>query len=781
MSEPTQARQGLPTLSLDSEWRLQHFADGIGANSGVYRAEHDDADWLPATVPGQVQADLHAAGVIPDPFFGLNYEQCLWVEEQEWWYRRSFVPEREDLPGRRVELVFEGLDTFATVYLNGEKLGESRNMWVPALFDVTDKLKWGQPNVLAVRLRSPFEAVKEDMAADDTPEANAFFSPKERLYARKAQMSYGWDISPRIVSVGIWRSVYLRAVPDVAIRSFWQWTRRLLMPYAYLGFEVEVENLGKKSRRAAIRMEAACGDKTMKWECKRRLGSGVSTIDILMEVHRPPLWWPHEVGDQNLYRGTVSIILDGQVIHALPVTFGIRKIDLVLNDPDTEENRFYFTVNGVPVFIRGTNWMPTDAMFFRETRDRLRAVLDLCCDAHCNMLRIWGGGIYESPDFYELCDEMGIMVWQDFMYACGLYPQNEAFLAQARAEAEWVVPALRGHPCLALWAGDNENDCAYGWSEGEPDRYLKNRITRQVLPGVVSRLDPTRPYIPSSPFNPSGHGDPNGAAEGDVHLWDHSKRARDPMYFTDQSKFLSEIGRICPANLSTTQRFLAPEDQWPPQNKAWEHHVGTIPTSDFERRGKTDLGVRNLIGRDAESLEEYIAASQYGQAWCLGEWIERARRRKPECGGILWWNIFDNWPEHVDAVVDYYFGKKVGYTAVQRASEPLLPSIAHADDAFEVFLCNDLLAPSSGMMTLSVCDLSGSSYIVRAEPVSVEANASTCVARIPLSELGDLDANAQYLHVLYEPTNGEAIENRHILDDVTNLAIFAAVYGPLNP
>ena len=781
MTKDDRTDHGLPALSLDGAWRLQHFDDGVGANSGVYRAECDDSEWLPATVPGQVQADLHAGGLIPDPFFGLNYEQCLWVEQKEWWYRRCFIPRRDELPGRRIELTFGGLDTFATVYLNGEKLGESANMWVPVVFDVTDRLRWDELNVLAIRLRSSFAAVQDAMAADDTPEASAFFSPRERLYARKAQMSYGWDISPRIVSVGIWRPVNLVAVPAVAIRDFWTWTESASEEKATLGFEINCENLTDQALEVDCTLQAACENSAIVWEERLSLAPGRQVLRGSLDIASPLLWWPHEVGPQHLYRGTVSVAVAGDVFHVKHCAFGIRKVDLVLKEPATGENRFHFTVNGVPVFIRGTNWMPTDAMFFRETRDRVRAVLELVRDCHNHMVRIWGGGVYESAGFYELCDELGIMVWQDFMYACGLYPQNEAFLAQARAEAEWVVPALRGHPCLVLWAGDNENDCAYGWSEGEPDRYLKNRITRQVLPEVCARLDPTRPYIPSSPYNPSGHGDPNSADEGDVHLWDHSKRPRDPMYFQDRSKFLSEIGRICAANLSTTRRFLAPEDQWPPQNQAWEHHVGTIPTCDFERRLKTDLGIRNLIGRDAESLEEYIAASQYGQAWCLGEWIERARRRKPECSGILWWNIFDNWPQHVDAVVDYYFGKKVGYAAVQRACRPLLPSICRADDALEVWLLNDLLGPSSGMLTLSVHDLSGSSYIARVEPVAVAANTSACVARIPLAELGDLDADAQYLHVLYEPTDGDAIENWHILDDARDLAVFEAVYGPPNP
>jgi beta-mannosidase len=767
----------LTTTPLPSEWKLQHFDDGAGEAVGAHGVGLDDSAWIAATVPGQVHLDLMAAGLIPDPFFGLNFEQCLWVEGQEWWYRTTFTPDREALVGARTELVFEGLDTFATVYLNGEPIGAGRNMWVPLVLDVTGKLHWDEANTLAVRLRSPFAAVQDDMAADDTPEANAFFSPKERLYARKAQMSYGWDIAPRIVSVGMWRPVVLRAVPDVVIRDFWTWTSGLDETGADLRLEVQVENLAAEPRKVTIRLAATCDGHEILWECDRTLAPGLSTVSDGLRVAAPRLWWPHGMGDQTLYRGTVTLGLLEQMFHVKHCAFGLRTLDLVLQDPETGENRFFFRVNGVPCFMRGTNWMPTDAMFARATPERLDAVLELCREAHCNMLRIWGGGIYEAPAFYELCDEKGLLVWQDFMMACGLYPQNESFRQQMREEAEWVITSLRGHPCLALWAGDNENDCAYGWVEGEPEAYLRNRLTRQVLPEVCARLDPSRTYIPSSPYNPSGHGNPNAPEEGDVHLWDHSVRARHPMYFTDTSKFLSEIGRICAANPSSTERFLAPEDQWPVANKAWEHHVGTIPTTDFQRRWRTDEGIRNLIGRDAESLEEYIAASQYGQAWCLGEWIERARRRKFECGGILWWNIFDNWPEHVDAVVDYYFGKKVGYTAVCRASRLLMPSIAREGDAFSVYLLNDTLEPSSGMLTLSVCDLSGSSWIAHADHVSVEANTSTIVARVPVPDFGDLDADSTYLHVVYEPDTGAPIENWHLLDDVKSLAVFAKVYG----
>ncbi|HJN19156.1 MAG TPA: hypothetical protein QGH10_26930 [Armatimonadota bacterium] len=762
---------------LDTGWKLRQFDDGEGESLGAHLGDHDDSGWIPATVPGQVHMDLMAAGEIEDPFFGLNYEKCLWVEEKEWWYRTEITPRRDEWTELRMELAFEGLDTFATVYLNGEVLGESRNMWVPVHFDVTDKLKWDEPNTIAVRFRPPLAAVRPDMEADDTEDVNAFFSPRERLYARKAQMSYGWDISPRIVSVGIWRPAVLRSTRLLRIVDFWSRTDSLEDGCATVTFEVTVENYSDRAIDATCNLQASCDGRGFGWSQTISSPPGRRTFTGTVTLDDPQLWWPHGMGEQNLYRGEACVTADGERFECYDLALGVRTIELVTEDPKSGESRFYFAVNGVPCAIRGTNWMPTDAMFARVDRGRLQRALTLCTDAHCNMLRIWGGGIYEDPEFYRLCDEMGLMVWQDFMYACGLYPQNEDFLQQAREEAEWVVRELRGHPCVAIWAGDNENDAAWGW-HGKPDGYLGNRITREVLPEVCERLDPSRSYVPSSPYNPSGSGDPQSPDEGDVHIWDHSVRPRHPMYFEDRSRFISEIGRICAANRSSTERFLAPEDQWPHANKAWEHHVGSIPTEDFERRQKTDLGVRNLIGRDAESLDEYIAASQYMQAWCLGEWIERARRRKFECGGILWWNIFDNWPQHVDAVVDYYFGEKVGYRAVQRASRLLLPSIALNDGVAEVSLVNDHLTGSTGRLTLSVVDLQGNARQVAEASVSIAANASSVV--LSTDDVGEIDSDANYLRVLYAPEQGDPIENWHILDDCASLAVFEAVYGPVN-
>ena len=803
--------------SIEGGWRLKAFEDGEGEQRGAAAPDFDDADWLPATVPGQVHMDLMDGGIIPDPFFGLNYGQCLWVEEKEWWYRVRFAAPAQDAGTVRTELVCEGLDTFATVYLNGERLEPSfgrhpgteaaalRNMWVPAAFNVTGKLRpGGNANVLAVRLRPWKAAVREAMAADPTPDADSFFSPRERIYARKAQMSFGWDIAPRIVTVGIWRPVRLEVLPAHAIRDVWVRAGEVSPERAVVSAEVRVESFSEaavgrpEDRRTAsdemlrsaqhdtaitCRLRAKCGDSVV--EAAGAVAEGLAQLEVT--VLKPRLWWPHGMGAPDLYEGEVTLEQGGRVVHRRAVTFGIRDMRLHLADPETGANRFFFTINGERRFILGTNWIPVDAMFARVTRERLAAVLQLLLDAHNHMVRIWGGGIYESPDFYDLCDRLGIMVWQDFTYACGRYPQSDDFLAQVRAEGEGVVRALRNHPSLVLWAGDNENDCAYGWGEGGgAEAYLRNRLTREVLPEVCARLDPDRPYIPSSPFNPSGHGDPNAPDEGDVHLWDHSKRPRDPLYFADRSLFLSEIGRICAANRSSTERFLAPADRWPVANKAWEHHVGTIPTCDFERRAKTDLGIRNLIGRDAESLSEYIAASQYGQAWCLSEWIERARRRKFECGGILWWNLFDNWPEHVDAVVDYYFGRKAAYAAVQRACRPVCPSVCHVTAAegkparFEVWLLNETRQQVGGRLTVERRDVGGNVVVVRVAQVVGAVNASTPVLEIPDDEVGPLDPDQEYLAVRLETAAGEVLEAKHVLDACQSLGVLASVFGPVD-
>lgn len=754
-------------------WQLAHFADGEGEDAA--QGVTDEADWIAATVPGDIHLDLLAAGRVPDPFIEDNYKHSLFAEEREWWYVREFTPEADMLACRRVEILFEGLDTFATVYLNGVEIGTSRNMWVPLTADVTDLLQPLGANTLAVRLRSPSAAVREDMERDETPHVTAGFTPRERVYARKAQMSFGWDIAPRLVTCGIWRPVRLighgaGAIRDVHVRS-----RLNEDGSATVALTALAEPFVREGD-FAILFRARCGDSAFEASASLQREGGPLSGSCEVRVPGPKLWWTWDTGEPNLYDLEATLLCDGTPVARWAGRFGIRDIELRLADPASGEPRFSFILNGRDTFMRGTNWIPVDAIFARVTRERLAEVLGLARELNCNMLRVWGGGIYEAPAFYDLCDELGILVWQDFMFACAIYPQNDGFLTQVFEEAESVVRALRNHPCLAIWSGDNECDCSYrGLVGGEA--YHSNRITRGVLPAVVSSLDPDRPYVPSSPSNPSGAGDPNGDAEGDTHIWSHNEHPRAPMYFADRSKFISEIGRISPATLGTIRRFLRPEHQWPNANPVWDQHLGTLPTCDFHRRDRMDEAIERILGAKPQTLEDYVEASHLLQAWCLSEWIERARRRKFECGGILWWNLFDNWPQHSDAVVDHYFGVKPAFHAVKRSSRLVLPSIAPEADGWSLWVVNDLDEPCSVEIELAAASVQGSSRTLLTTEAVCPANSSAMVAQVTSDAAGKLDPDSDYLVVTMRGGGAEPVMGYHVLNGCKSIAVLRSIYG----
>ncbi len=754
----------------DSVGPLAHSLDGAWELCGTEAADAS-ARWIPARVPGDIHIDLEARGRIPDPFVDDQYRAGLFAEERDWWYRRDVAIPPDWEMHDRVELVFEGLDTFATVYWNGAEIGRGANMWVPVRIDVTERLRRGGPVELRVRLRSPMAVARERMPSEPDPMVTGFFSPVERCYARKAQMSYGWDIAPRIVTCGIWRPVRLEGHRCGILRDVAYRTQLLEDGRALVSVRVEAEAIAEGGTWTA-RVQASCGSSRIRLEVALDAEGDLLAGEAECIVDDPRLWWPRDLGEPNLYAARCELRRSGELVAAREERFGIREVRLVLTDPTTGAARFLFTLNGRPTYLRGSNWIPVDALFARITRERLSAALDLAGELSCNCLRIWGGGIYEDPAFYEMCDERGILVWQDFMFACGLYPSEQWFLDEVRAEAEHVVRSLRNHACLLLWAGDNECDCGYGW-HGLPGRYVENRVTRGVLPETVAALDPTRPYIPSSPWNPSETGDPNGSAEGDTHLWSHDQPPRAPMYSEDRSLFLSEIGRICPASLETIAQFLSPEHRWPHANPVWEQHVGTIPTSDFQRRQRMDDALLNTLGSLPETESEYVEASQLLQAWCLSEWIEQARRRKPECWGILWWNLLDNWPQHSDAVVDYYFRRKPAFGAVARASTPVALSVAAHESGFGVWILNDLDPEVAGTVTLERRSLDGGRAVLAEAAATAARNASTLV--LTASAEG-LDPQRDYLVARVTTADGSR-EARYVLDGCQSVAVLRAVYG----
>lgn len=647
-------------IRLDSGWRMTWTEHGEQVRE-YSSACLDEASWFAAGVPGDVHLDLMRAGRIPDPFAGTNTDAVLWMEQKDWWYRTRFVAGTGTREGPlrvpvRAYLVFHGLDCFATVYLNGEEIGRHANMFRPLELDVTGRIRPGAENTLAVRLASPIFAPLGNGTSPPTP----WGFPRQ--LSRKAQMSYGWDIAPRLLTIGIWRPVELLLVDQARITDVWIRTRALetnargkagASMEAVVAIQVEPPDEG-----AELEVELAAGDRLL----RRRLGPaapGVHEVRFEWKIDEPRLWWPNGSGEPHLYPYRVRLLAGREALDERRGGFGVRTIELDRSPTEDGGHRFQFSVNGREIFMRGWNWTPPDAIFARAGPERRERLLRAAHDSGANMLRVWGGGVYEAPDFYRTADRLGLLIWQDFMFACSRYPQDGGYLAEVRAEAEHVVRALRSHPSVALWCGDNECDAAYPDPES-------NRITREVIPEVVSSLDPDRPYIPSSPHSPAGrrYNDEN---DSDVHLWRHGASYLDPYYLEGRPKFVSEIGYLSLPDAEVVNAFVGDSPAWPAEGPVWDHHAAdALRVRRF--RGMEHLA-RNLAacGRGAPgSLDEYIETSQELQAEAYRTWIDEFARR-PGCSGLLIWNLCDCWPQMSDAAIAYPFRPKKAYSAVKEA------------------------------------------------------------------------------------------------------------------
>lgn len=612
-------------------------------------------NWINAKVPGDVHLDLIEAGEGPDPYFGLNADLWRWVEEKDWWYRLDFrMP--KILSGERAFLVFEGIDTFATVFLNGQKIAENSNMFTPIEVDIT-KIASQEENRLAVRIASPLFSV--NVKADERVGSDWNIP---RLFARKAQFNYGWDIAPRLISIGIWRPVKIEIYEKGRIKDVWIRIIDYDRKSAKMRAELEIELFEKLQCKGTCKIEIyEEGEKIFEKEVEIDPSELKQKVQLNFELSNPRLWYPNGVGEPFLYSYRATLVCDGKRVDEWKGNFGIRRVELIQEPQEDGGTSFYFKINGRKIFVKGFNWTPADALPARISKERYEELLKLVKEAGANMLRVWGGGIYEPEIFYDLCDKFGIMVWQDFMFACGHYPEHEDFLKEVKKEAEVVVRRLRRHACIAIWSGGNENDMFRFWREGK--KYVEHKI-RWILKDVCEELDPQTPFIPDSPFSPSGD-NPNDTNEGDSHRWAHGKSYEDDFYLKDKSRFVSEIGHISVPSKEVLLKFIPEDKLWPPFNEYWYYHSSDTLRVGWKYRIESLFqSIRNNKLPEPKSLEEFIEVTQELQAKAYVRWVEHYASVK-ECGGILLWNVCDCWPQISDSVIAYPLAPKKAYYAVK--------------------------------------------------------------------------------------------------------------------
>jgi beta-mannosidase len=685
--------------------------------------------WHSATVPGCVHTDLLNNKLIDDPFYRDNEQKLQWIGKTDWEYQTSFVVAPEVLTRDNIDLVFEGLDTYATVFLNDALLLNADNMFRTWRVDSRRLLKSGA-NTLRIRFRSPINEVLPLMAKMNyqLPAGNDQ-GEKTSPHTRKAPYQFGWDWGPRFVTSGIWRPAYLEAWDKARVEDLHILPKQVTTESASLTAEVEV--FANSSLTATIVVDNL---NSRRMVAKRSVnlvpGSNRFTLDFV--IPRPALWWPNGLGAHPLYKFKARLLINGQPIDETSVHTGLRSLEL-RQEPDAAGKSFTFVINGVPVFAKGANWIPADSFPTRISRARYRQLLESARDSNMNMLRVWGGGIYEQNDFYELCDEMGILVWQDFMFGCSMYPGDQAFLDNVRQEAIDNVKRLRNHPSIVIWVGNNEMESGWfhwGWKDQLPaklwDDYLK--LFYGVLPEVCASLDPSRPYWPSSPSSKL-EDDPESQKMGDLHYWQVWHAALPFSEYEKQApRFMSEYGFQSFPQLETVNTYTVPAD----------HDIQSPVMMAHQRHPRGNQLIREYMLRDypePKDFESFLYVSQVLQAEGIKIGAEHLRRIMPHNMGSLFWQLNDCWPVASWSSIDYTGRWKALEYYARRFYSEILVTPHEQNGNLDVFVVSDRLQPAAAQMDMSLLDFGGNQLWSQRLNIEIAALKSKSYFTIPVNKL----------------------------------------------
>ncbi|MHB1295536.1 MAG: beta-mannosidase [Anaerolineae bacterium] len=726
-------------MSLDGTWQLKG-TDGRRGGVVPYCAPNiDDRTCLEAQVPGQVHLDLMRCGQIDDPRVGTNALKARWVEEQFWIYRRTFTAPPEALVARKAWLVFEGLDLTAEIYLNGACVGKHANAYRPCRLDVTEALRPGE-NALAVLLDAGLHGVGDRLAGEYDPGHDDSLLHK-RMWLRKPQYQFGWDWNPRLINVGIFRPVRLEWSDAARIDQVTVYSD-LAEDHSRATVHVRAHLDNATGAPLEVALVAHLSDPDGRGVAEVRqeltLPAGASTQQVRLEVEHPRLWWPRPHGAPDLYRVTCEVGCGGAVVDRAERRTGIRSIRINQDAHPTGGQFFILEVNGQPIFAKGGNWVPADMLYGDIAPERYRRLVDLAVAENFNMLRVWGGGLYLDHTMLDLCDEAGLMVWHDCLFACSQYPAGDvAFLDDVRAEIRYVARELSPHPSLMVWCGNNEIEWgAWSWGYDRARAHADYALYHLEIPRVFRAEDPSRPYWPSSPYSPDGQ-HPNAPTVGDQHPWHVTLGDSHEdfwAYRTDVSRFPNEGGALGASSPATLRQFL-PEAERFYLSPSWEYHDNEMgPRAEGLME---DVWFARWMGlKPMElSLDSYAYYSGLLQSEALREYINNYRRRMFSSASAIFWMYNDSWPvTHGWTTVDYYLRRKVAYHPVRRAFEPVQVVAAVEGDEVLVFGVNDTLAPWSGEARWGISRLDGSGNDERTAFVMLSANAATLLGRFPLAE-----------------------------------------------
>ncbi len=713
-------------LGLCGDWTLYFKPEKAGQSDQFSRRLLEDCQCIAAVVPGNVELDLWRAGLCEDPFFGENLHDFAKYEYYQWIYERELtIP--EDFPEGDLVLQFDGIDTIADLYLDDVHIGRAENMMVEHEFDISQVARRGQTYKLFVHIHSAMNWARSKeytMAMRGTGHRN------EICHLRKAPHCFGWDIAPRLVSAGLWRECRLALRQKTRLTQTYYATPKLENDGIHLQYGYRFETDADTMAGFVVRVRGELGESTF----EHQLPAHFVSANHSFFISDPKLWWPRDYGDQPLYTVTMSLLKDGQVVDEKVEKIGLRTVRLERSfEPGNQVFRFY--VNEVPIYVRGTNWVPLDALHSRDAQ-RLDRAHDLLVESGVNMVRCWGGNVYETDRFFDKCDESGIMVWQDFAMGNTNYPQTDDFVPALEEEMGKLICRIRNHTSIAIWSSDNEIDLKnMGFMYPTYDS-RRNRVAHETLRRIVQAHDPYRFYLCSSPEIPEGFDTENVPEQ---HTWGPRAWYKDDFYRLSSASFIGEAGyHGCPAPESI-KKFIPADKVCPFDNTAWAAHstedIRIEPVINSRNHLMANQ-VKLMFGKEYKDLDldEFAYLSQVSQAEAMKFFVEHSRALKWQRSGIIWWNLIDGWPQISDAVTDYYFVKKRAFSYLQRAQQPVLiffdeisgwthKVLATNDtreearlryrvqeaDSGEMVLSGDAVIPAGGKMELGMLKEIGSS------------------------------------------------------------------------
>lgn len=679
--------------SLTGKWQFRQF---------------DTKDFFPATVPGCAHTDLMVLGKIPDPFIGKNELEVQWIGDQDWEYVKDFDLDEQLMHSDRVFLVCKGLDTIAEINLNGQNLGKTDNMFRSYQWDVKPVIKSGR-NHLSLLFHSPVKYIQAKQQQRQLPVGT--FSGA--AYIRKVQSHFGWDWGPTLPSSGIWGDIYLEGqskavISDVHLGQIHTKNNVLVK------IEATVDQWQKGRFTLSVSLHHPDGHVM---HINSAVDKALVTLDV--RVDAPQLWWPNGLGEQPLYKIVLELFDGIEKLDSRTYQIGLRELEL-RQDPDEWGKTFTFAVNGVPIFAKGADWIPADSFITRLTNAQLEHLIRSCAQANMNMIRVWGGGFYESEDFYDLCDQYGILIWQDCGFACAAYPLDmPEFIENIKAELIENIHRLRHRASLAIWCGNNEIEMMLPmWKKEKSLTAAYEEFFHHTLPQLVNAEDPDHPYWPSSPSSNSFMVHTNGDAIGDTHLWHVWHGLRPFSYFQERyTRFCSEFGLESLPTLPTIASF-AKESDYSLKSDVFLHHQRSVGGNDKM------LYYLTTRFRIPANFSDMVYLTQIMQAECVRTGVEHWRRNRPRCSGALYWQLNDCWPVSSWASIDYCGRWKVLQYAARRFNASVALSIEEKSGQIVLHVANDSRDDFSGEVSYSLQTFDGGILKSGNQSITVPQNLS---------------------------------------------------------